>query len=120
SPLRQLEVLREELITWFGADASRQPGDVVVFVPNLPDIAPLIANVFSSGSGFSLPVHVTGVVQPDAEQLWQAMLGYFTLLSGRFSIEDLMDWLALPDVQQCYDLSLEQVGRLGEMLADAG
>ena len=119
SPLRQLEVLREELITWLNADTSRQPADVVVFVPNLPDIAPLVGHVFS-GSGFTLPVHVTGVVQPDAEQLWQAMLGYFTLLKGRFSIEDLMDWLALPDVQQCYALSLEQVGRLGEMLADAG
>lgn len=124
SPLRQLEVLREELMTWLSADASRQPADVVVFVPNLPDIAPLVGHVFGSGSdnksGFTLPVHVTGVVQPDAEQLWQAMLGYFTLLSGRFSIEDLMDWLALPDVQQCYALSLEQVGRLGEMLAQAG
>lgn len=119
SPLRQLEVLREELITWLNADTSRQPADVVVFVPNLPDIAPLVGHVFG-GSGFTLPVHVTGVVQPDAEQLWQAMLGYFTLLKGRFSIEDLMDWLALPDVQQCYALSLEQVGRLGEMLADAG
>lgn len=120
SPLRQLEVLREELITWLDADDSRKPADVVVFVPNLPDIAPLVGHVFGGGSGAMLPVHVTGVVQPDAEQLWQAMLGYFTLLSGRFSIEDFMDWLALPDVQACYDLNREQVGRLGELLADAG
>ncbi|RYY77838.1 MAG: exonuclease V subunit gamma [Moraxellaceae bacterium] len=128
SPLRQLEVLREELITWLNADSSRQPADVVVFVPNLPEIAPLVGHVFGGGfdSGFgskpgvTLPVHVTGVVQPDAEQLWQAMLGYFTLLSGRFSIDDFMDWLSLPDIQQCYDLTREQVGRLGEMLADAG
>ena len=120
SPLRQLEVLREELITWLNADASRHPADVVVFVPNLPDIAPLVGHVFGGGSGAILPVHVTGVVQPDAEQLWQAMLGYFTLLSGRFSIDEFMDWLALPDVQACYALNREQVGRLGELLADAG
>lgn len=124
SPLRQLEVLREELITWLNDDANRQPNDVVVFVPNLPEIAPLVGHVFGgsvdSKSGVTLPVHVTGVVQPDAEQLWQAMLGYFTLLSGRFSIDDLMDWLSLPDIQACYDLTREQVGRLGEMLADAG
>lgn len=120
SPLRQLEVLREELMTWLNADHSRQPADVVVFVPNLPEIAPLIGHVFGGSSNMTLPVHVTGVVQPDAEQLWQAMLGYFTLLRGRFSIDDLMDWLSLADVQQCYALNREQVGRLGEMLADTG
>lgn len=124
SPLRQLEVLREELITWLDADATRQPADVVVLVPDLPDIAPLIGHVFAGGldnkSAATLPVHVTGMVQPDAEQLWQAMLGYFTLLNGRFSIADFMDWLSLPDIQACYELTREQVGRLGEMLADAG
>ncbi|XID74568.1 exodeoxyribonuclease V subunit gamma [Alkanindiges sp. WGS2144] len=120
SPLRQLEVLREELIQWLSEDTSRQPADIVVFVPNLLEIAPLIRTVFSGQSGMHLPVHITGVAQADAEQLWQAMIGRYALLDGRFSIEDLLDWLALEAVQELYCLSREQVQRLGELLVDAG
>lgn len=120
SPLRQLEVLREQLMGWLSSDKSRKPADIVVFVPNLNDIAPLVRTVFSTQSGMYLPVHITGVAQADAEQLWQAITGRYSLLDGRFSIEDLLDWLALEAVQELYALSREDVQRLGELLADAG
>lgn len=120
SVLRQLEVLREQLMGWLSADISRQPADIVVFVPNLADIAPLVRTVFSAHSDMYLPIHITGVVQADAAQLWQAMLGRYFLLDGRFSIEDLLDWLALDAVQALYALSRDEVQRLGELLVDAG
>lgn len=120
SVLRQLEVLREQLMGWLSADTSRQPADIVVFVPNLADIAPLVRTVFSAHSDMYLPIHITGVVQADAAQLWQAMLGRYFLLDGRFSIEDLLDWLALDAVQALYQLGRDEVQRLGELLVDAG
>lgn len=120
SPLRQLEVLREQLIDWLGADESRKPSDVVVFVPNLLDLVPLIRTVFSAQSGVFLPVHITGVAQADAEQLWQAMIGRYNLLDGRFTIEELLDWLALEATQALYQFTRDDVQRLADMLADAG
>lgn len=120
SPLRQLEVLREQLMGWLSADKTRKPADIVVFVPNLNEIAPLVRTVFSAQSGMFLPVHITGVAQADAEQLWQAITGRYYLLDGRFSVEDLLDWLGLEAVQELYALNREDVQRLGELLADAG
>lgn len=122
SSLRQLEVLREQLIDWFAADAARQPADVLVLVPNLPDIVPLIRSVFAphNDSGKYIPIHVTGIASTDAEQLWQAVAGRFMLLDERFSIEDLADWLALEGVQQAYALSREDVQRLTDLLVQAG
>ncbi len=122
SSLRQLEVLRDRLIGWFAEDATRQPGDVVVLVPNLTDVAPLIRSVFAlhNDSGKYIPVSVTGVASTDAEQLWQAVVGRFCLLDGRFTIEDFVDWLALDAVQQAYLLSREDVQRLTDLLVEAG
>lgn len=122
SSLRQLEVLRDQLIDWFAADVTRQPADVLVLVPNLPDIVPLIRSVFAphNDSGKYIPVNVTGVASSDAEQLWQAVAGRFVLLDERFSIEDFADWLALEGVQQAYALNREDVQRLTDLLIQAG
>lgn len=122
SSLRQLEVLREQLIGWFAADPSRQPADVLVLAPNLSEIVPLIRSVFAphNDSGKYIPVSVTGVASNEAEQLWRAVTGRFMLLDERFSIEDFADWLALEAVQQAYALSREDVQRLTDLLAKAG
>ncbi|AXI03718.1 exodeoxyribonuclease V subunit gamma [Aquirhabdus parva] len=132
SALRQLEVLREEIIQWLGADvaksASRLPSDILVLVPDLNDVAPLIRAVFSSPSTrtfesdaeISVPIEITGLAAPEVEALWQAFAGRFMLLAGRLSCETLLDWLALTPVQQSYNLSVPQVTRIGELLVEAG
>ena len=121
SALRQLEVLREELLHWFGQDPTRQPSDVLVLAPNLRDIAPLIRAVFPSGTGVGdLPVEITGLAAPDAEALWQALTGRVALLDGRLSCETLLDWLSLLPVQRAYGLDRDQVQKLGELLVAAG
>ncbi len=132
STLRQLEVLREEIIQWLGADVARAearlPSDILVLVPDLNDVAPLIRAVFSSSSArsfdpdaeISVPIEITGLASPEVEALWQAFAGRFMLLAGRLSCETLLDWLALTPVQQSYGLSVPQVTRIGELLVEAG
>jgi exodeoxyribonuclease V gamma subunit len=130
STLRQLEVLREEVIQWLGADVPvderRRPSDILVLVPDLNDVAPLIRAVFPSVSSFDVraeihvPIEITGLTSPEVDALWQALTGRFSLLVGRLSCETLLDWLALLPVQQSYGLSVDQVTRMGELLVEAG
>ncbi len=130
STLRQLEVLREEIIQWLGADVPanerRKPSDILVLVPDLNDVAPLIRAVFPSSSSFDsrneihVPIEITGLISPEVDALWQALTGRFNLLVGRLSCETLLDWLALLPVQQSYGLSVDQVTRIGELLVEAG
>jgi exodeoxyribonuclease V gamma subunit len=130
STLRQLEVLREELIQWLGADVTgterRKPSDILVLVPDLNDVAPLIRAVFPSTLSYDshaeihIPIEITGLTSPEVDALWQALTGRFNLLAGRLSCETLLDWLALLPVQQSYGLSVDQVTRMGELLVEAG
>jgi exodeoxyribonuclease V gamma subunit len=130
STLRQLEVLREEMIQWLGADvagkARRKPSDILVLVPDLSEIAPLIRAVFPSNASYDahaeihVPIEVTGLTSPEVDALWQALIGRFNLLVGRLTCETLLDWLALLPVQQSYGLSAQQVTRISELLVEAG
>lgn len=123
SALRQLEVLREELLTWLAQDVRRQPADVLVLAPNIQAIAPLIRAVFApsiSQPNLNIPIEITGLATPEAKALWQALMGCFGLLEGRFGHDVLLDWLGLPAVQRAYDLSREQVQRMGDLLIAAG
>jgi exodeoxyribonuclease V gamma subunit len=134
STLRQLEVLREEIIQWLGTDVPenerRKPSDILVLIPDLNDVAPLIRAVFPSSISYDpradalvethVPIEITGLTSPEVDALWQALTGRFSLLVGRLSCETLLDWLALQPVQQSYGLSVEQVTRMGELLVEAG
>jgi exodeoxyribonuclease V gamma subunit len=128
STLRQLEVLREEIIQWLGGGSAtdhRLPADILILLPDIAEAAPLIEAVFSAtgskGSGeVSVPYEITGLASPDVDILWQSLLGRFHLLAGRLPCEALLDWLALAPVQASYGISPEQVTRMGELLVGAG
>lgn len=126
SSLRQLEVLRDQLIHWLSQndDASvRRPNDILVVVPNIKEIEPLIRSVFPatpSDDGVFLPIKISGVVQLDVMNAWRAVLGRMTLLQGRLSYDDFADWLSLPATQVCYDLEDSQIKRMLALLAAAG
>lgn len=121
SAMRQLEVLREEILCWLDAEPDRQPGDILVLMPDLQRMAPLIRAVFQgSAEAQELPVDITGMVSPDAQVLWEGLAQGYRLLQGRFGADGLVDWLALPPVSRAYGLDRIGVQRVGALLREAG
>lgn len=128
SSLRQLEVLKEQLIHWLaqrddGATQPRRPSDILVLVPDLKQIEPLVRSVFqapSNADSVYLPVKMAGVTQLDAQLAWQAVLGRMQLSQGRFSFEDFADWLQLSATQMRYGLDVDRTERLLQLLMQAG
>ncbi|MCL5767178.1 exodeoxyribonuclease V subunit gamma [Acinetobacter sp. ANC5681] len=125
SSIRQLEVLKEQLVHWLSqADGQpRRPNDVLILVPNLAELEPLIRSVFPAVANeheIFLPVKIAGVAQLDALNAWRAVLGRLQLTQGRFTQDDFADWLNLYATQQCYGLDYTQVQRILALLSDAG
>ncbi len=50
SPMREMEVLRDQLLAAFEADPELQPSDVLVMVPRIGDYAPYVEAAFASSS----------------------------------------------------------------------
>ena len=113
SSLRQLEVLKEQLIAWLAQGSKeqpRRPSDILVLSPNLKEIEPHIRSVFAppvreredagaisgriSQDSIYLPVKIAGVTQLDAANAWRAVLGRMQLTQGRFRLDDFADWLS--------------------------
>ncbi|WP_277560563.1 exodeoxyribonuclease V subunit gamma [Acinetobacter beijerinckii] len=125
SSLRQLEVLKEQLIHWLSVPDSvaRRPNDILILTPNLAELEPLIRSVFPSVPNqhdVFLPVKIAGVAQLDALNAWRAVLGRLQLPQGRFSQDDFADWLNLTATQQRYALDYSQAQRILALLNDAG
>ncbi|WKT73036.1 exodeoxyribonuclease V subunit gamma [Acinetobacter variabilis] len=136
SSLRQLEVLKEQMIHWLaqGAeDAPRQPSDILVLAPNLKELEPAIRSVFApppreregnsqrlQKDNLYLPIQIAGVSRLDVSNAWRAVLGRIQLVHRRFSIEDFADWLSLNATQQLYALDYAQVERMLQLLGEAG
>ena len=125
SSIRQLEVLKEQLLYWLSqADTTPcRPSDVLVLTSNLAELEPLIRSVFPAVANeheVFLPVKIAGVAQLDALNAWRAVLGRLQLTQGRFTQFDFADWLNLSATQQRYGLDYTQAQRILNLLDDAG
>lgn len=129
SALRQLEVLKEQILHWLADENSPSPrrlDDILILTPDLKSLEPHIRTVFAPPPQFQgnqqvyLPIKIGGVPQLDILQAWQAVAGRLSLVSGRFQFEDFADWLSLLATQQRYALDVDAVARILTLLAEAG
>ena len=126
SSLRQLEVLKDQLIHWLAqstVENPHRPSDILVLVPDLKQMEPLIRSVFPhtpNQDSVYLPIKIAGVTQLDANNAWRAVLGRIQLIEGRFSVEDFADWLSLSATQLRYALDISNTERMIELLINAG
>ncbi|MCG3872072.1 exodeoxyribonuclease V subunit gamma [Psychrobacter sp. Ps7] len=128
---RQLEVLRIMIGRWLNepiksGEKKRHISDIVVLLPDVERHHALIGSIFVSGrgqDGLTLPAKVTGVVDADIRQLWEAIIGFYKLLgshSARFEAAEVLDWLMLPPLFESFGLTHEQMSRGCDLLVEAG
>lgn len=128
---RQLEVLRIMVGRWLNEPVKphqkkRHISDIVVLLPDVERHHALIGSIFVSGKGqdgLTLPAKVTGVVDTDIRQLWEAIIGFYKLLgshSARFEAAEVLDWLMLPPLFESFGLTHEQMSRGCDLLLEAG
>lgn len=119
----QLEVLRGELVRWLNADATRRLEDILIVVPEVASCQDMIRAVFPAHGaydGYRLPARLTGVSGTEAETLWQAVSGLYTLLDSDFDAQTVTDWLSLEAVCAAYGISCEAMQRICRLLVEAG
>ena len=128
---RQLEVLRIMIGQWLNeplkfGEKKRHISDIVVLLPDVERHYALISSIFVNGKGqdgLTLPAKVTGVVDADIRQLWEAIIGFYKLLgshSARFEAAEVLDWLMLPPLFESFGLTREQMSRGCDLLVEAG
>lgn len=117
NPLREMEILRNELTARFAADPALKPRDVLVSLPDLETYTPFIRAAFeNSGIPFSVADRSGTEIFPAAA----AFLEILRVARGEFRIDEVLALLDVEIIRRSLDLSEEEILPLRETLGDAG
>ena len=119
---REVEVLHDTLLGWLEADASLQPRDIMVMVPDMEAFAPHIHAVFgrfARGQARHIPYAVADTTERQSP-LVQALEQLLRLPTARLT---LVEWLGLFEVaavRQRFGMEAADVTQLQTWLSEAG
>jgi exodeoxyribonuclease V gamma subunit len=126
SPVRELEVLHDQLLQWFHTppgDQSLSPRDVVVMVPDIEVMAPAIRAVFGqykrSDARF-IPYDIADLGAQAISPLIHAVEWLLALPQQRGRMSELVELLEVPALAARFGLKEENLPTLTRWMAGSG
>ncbi|NBV86984.1 MAG: hypothetical protein EBS01_12155, partial [Verrucomicrobia bacterium] len=115
SPVRELEVLQNQLLHWFNEDPTLQPKDILVTMPDVSAYAPFIEAVFGvSEPAHYIPFTIADRSGRDANPTAQAFLSLLQIPGSRLSGQELMDLLEQAPVREAFQIEEAEIPLLKE------
>lgn len=126
SPVRELEVLHDQLLQWFHAPPGGQPlapRDVVVMVPDIEVMAPAIRAVFGQyrrGDARFIPFDIADLGAQAHSPLIQAVEWLLALPQQRCTLSELIELLEVPALAARFGLGEGDLATLTRWMAGSG
>lgn len=121
SPMREVEVLHDELLKMFAEDASLKPRDIIVMVADINAYSPAIHAVFGHMPGERfIPYSIS---DRSAEQENPVLLAFMQLLAlpqSRCLASELLELLETPAILARFALSNEEFNQAKIWVQDSG
>lgn len=106
SPMREVEVLYDQLLALFEAHCDLSPSDVVVMAPDIEHYAPLIEAVFASApAGRRIPFVIAGRQALAESALVEGFFALLDLPESRFATTEVLKLLEIPAVRRRFGLA---------------
>ncbi|RKT45867.1 DNA helicase/exodeoxyribonuclease V gamma subunit [Thiocapsa rosea] len=122
SPQREVEILHDQLLAAFNADASLTPRDIIVMVPDIETYAPHIQAVFGlidREDPRYIPYSVADQGQRATEPLIQALEKLLELPRSRLAASDVLDLLEAPALRRRFGIAETDLPRLHRWIRGA-
>jgi len=102
SPMREVEVLKDQLLRMFEHDPSLAPRDILVMMPDIETYAPYIQAVFDSppGDEREIPFSIADRSIRKEGGISEAFLGLLDLQRSRFGAGRILNFLECPSVRR--------------------
>lgn len=121
SPLREVEILHDQLLARFAANPTLTPDQVVVLTPDIERYAPFIEAVFASREGVPrIPYSLADRSLRAEMPLIEAFLELLMLAQSRFAAEEILAWLEQPAIARRAGIENEDLPLLRDWLREAG
>lgn len=121
-PLREMEILYDNLLAMFDELPDLEPRQIVVMIPNIENYAPYISAVFGNRAGGrpALPYSIADRSVRRESPFVEAFLGLLELSSGRFGVNEVLNILEIPAVADRCDISADELTQVREWLHQSG
>ncbi len=122
-PMRQVEVLRDQLLARFDADPTLEPRHVVVMTPDIEAYAPLVEAVFGAedvDTATAIPWRLADRSLRHNNPIAEALVQVLQLVTGRVTATEVLDLLVLEPVRDRLGLTAEDLPQLQTWVREAG
>ncbi len=120
-PMREIQVLHDQLLALFAEEPDFGPQDIVVMTPDIAAYAPCIEAVFEAvPRARHIPWELADVPAATATRISDCLLRLLGLGEGRMSAPELLELLENPLVARRYQLDAEALERLRSACRDSG
>ena len=122
SPLREVELLQDQVLSWLEADPSLQPREIMVMVPDITPYAPLIQAVwgrFAIEDPRRIPFSISDQKAKDhpmAAIIEALLMG----AQARFTLEDWLSWLEVPAFARAFGFPMQEWAQVRDTLQKIG
>ena len=119
SPLRELHILKDQLLALLAEHPDWQPHDIAVLTPNIEPYSPYIEAVFgqAQGGAQALPYSISDVKLSRRQPLLHALAQTLALLESRFEVDYLLPLLENDLVLRRFALSRDDLPLLHDTIA---
>lgn len=120
---REVEILQDNLIAAFAADATLKPRDVIIMTPDISLYQSHVHAVFgrlAQDDARFLPYTLADQSLRGSQPLMVALEYLLDLPNQRFSLSEVCDLLDVPAIQRCFGINSEALPQLRLWLTEAG
>ena len=117
SPMREIEVLHNNLLSFFGKDPELRPGDVVVMMPDIESYAPFISAVFEGQADekLKIPYSIADRSMEKNNLMMKGFMAILDLASTRFGAINVMAVLETTGVKEQFGIKASEVPVIEKM-----
>ena len=122
SPMREMEVLRDNLLALFDHNPHLLPKDIVVMAPDIELYTPYIQAVFGAqeDNHYRIPFTIADRSLGHEGELGRTLLKLLTLHQTRFKASQVLDLLEAKAVREKFHISEQELSTIRGWVANAG
>ncbi|MDP8162680.1 exodeoxyribonuclease V subunit gamma [Pasteurella skyensis] len=120
SPLREVEVLYDQLLHLFEQDSQLAPKDIIVMSPNIDLYAPYITAVFERKDPCAIPYSISDQHIQDIDPVIKSFLHLLSIKESICSAEEMFELLSVTAIQNQFNFSTQQIEQLRDWIKKVG
>lgn len=122
APMRECEVLRDQLLAALSEDATLEPRDILVLCPDLDTYAPVIDAVFGVAENDRTfpPYRIVDRASRRHLRVVEGFLALLDLIPSRMTAPDVVDFLSREPVRAKFDLEESDLDTVRRWVSEVG